>query len=182
VKSSAPFWLEPVADWAPDDLLVFRNGILNIRRYVEGTSDCFMQLTPKLFYKHQVDFDFNPDGPLPNEWLKFLDSLDQGDDWRLLLQQIMGYCLWRDYNLQKFFMLVGPTRCGKGTITTVMENLVGKTAVCAPNLETFAEPFGLENSVEKQMALVPEAEFPKRARAAVSPTLTTPFICPMGNA
>lgn len=158
----APFWLEEREDWSADDLLVFNNCVLNLRQYIEQRDDYIQPRTPKLFYESQANFDFAPDAPEPREWHKFLESLELSDDWIGFLQQVMGYCLWPAYDLQKFFMLVGPTRCGKGTITTVLENLVGgERAVCGPGLKDFASPFGLEQAVGKRLALVPEIRLPR---------------------
>jgi phage/plasmid-associated DNA primase len=108
-----------------DDLLTFRNGILNVRNFIERHAEYFIPPTAKLFYEHQAQFDFDPHAPCPAEWHRFLDSLERSDTWRMSLQQIMGYCLWLGYDLQKFFVLVGPPRSGKGTIATVLESLVG---------------------------------------------------------
>jgi len=164
----SPFWLDPVGDWEADDLLTFRNGILNVRNFIERRGEHFIPPTAKLFYEHQAQFDFDPCAPHPAEWQRFLDSLERGDMWRASLQQIMGYCLWLGYDLQKFFVLVGPPRSGKGTIATVLENLVGgEAAVCAPGLEDFTR-FGLEQAIGKRLAIVPEIDLPRKHREIIA--------------
>jgi putative DNA primase/helicase len=66
-------------------------------------------------------------------------------------------------------MLIGPTRCGKGTIVRVIRDLVGGTsAVCAPSLKNFAKDFGLEQAIGKQLALVPEVNPPREAAEIVA--------------
>jgi len=162
------FWLEPAGDWEADDLLTFRNGILNVRNFRQCRSDSFMPPTAKLFYEHQAQFDFDPHASRPVEWHRFLDSLEQDDHWRECLQQIMGYCLWPGYDLQKFFVLVGPPRSGKGTIATVLEDLLGgEPAVCAPGLEDFTR-FGLEQAIGKHLAVVPEIDLPRKHREIIA--------------
>ena len=133
VSWQSPFWLREREDWDANDLLCFRNGVLNVRRYVEDRQPYFIPPTVDLFYEHQASFDFPTEAPPPpNEWHRFLDSLDQDNEWRKCLQEIMGYCLWRNYDLQKFFMLIGPPRSGKGTIVNVIRELVGgEAAACA---------------------------------------------------
>ena len=75
----------------------------------------------------------------------------------------MGYCLWLGYDLQKFFMLIGPPRAGKGIIATVIEDLVGGSlAACAPDLKNFADEFGLEDAISKRVAIVPEVRMPDK--------------------
>jgi P4 family phage/plasmid primase-like protien len=164
VSWQSPFWLQPYEDWDANDLLCFRNGILNIGRFIEGRQPHFIPLTVKLFYEHQATFDFPAEvPPRPDEWHRFLDSLGQDEEWKNCLQEIMGYCLWLNYDLQKFFMIVGPPRSGKGTIATVIENLVGGSrAVCAPELKNFADDFGLQQAISKRIAVVPEVRMPDK--------------------
>lgn len=160
--AQAPFWLERFNDWDPEDLLVFKNCILNVRRYIEDASDCTVPVTPKLFFEHRAAFDFDANATRePPHWFQFLASLDRDENWIPFLQEIMGYCLWQKYDLQKFFVLIGPTRSGKGTINGVLENLVGgKPAVCGLSLQSFVDQFGLESAIAKRIAFVPEIRLP----------------------
>ncbi len=157
IAAQSPFWLEG-HDWDADDLLCFKNGVLNVRRFVDNEADYFMPLTPKLFYEYRAAFSFEQNAPRPDTWHAFLGSLAQDDDWIECLQQIMGYLLLLDYDLQKYFMLVGPPRSGKGTIANVMTNLLGgPRAICGPKLSDFASEFGLQQAIGKRLAIVPEA-------------------------
>jgi putative DNA primase/helicase len=159
--AQAPFWLTPHT-WNADDLHVFRNGILNVRRYISAEPDFFIARTPKLFFEQSANFDFAMVAPEPTEWKKFLASLGQDAEWHRCLQQIVGYCLWRGYDLQKFFMLAGPPRSGKGTIVKVLTDLLGGSlAVCSPGFADFHSDFGLEQAIGKCLAIVPEATLPK---------------------
>lgn len=169
VSTQPPFWLNQHEEWAPSDLLVFRNGILNVRRHLKA-KECFIPVTPRLFYDYQAPFDFDPQAPEPVAWQWFLDSLEQDDDWLGLLQEIMGYCIWGAYDLQKYFVMFGPPRSGKGTIANVLTDLVGgASAVCSPSLQDFAESFGLEQTIGKRLAIVPEIDAAgKKARQIVA--------------
>ena len=167
ISEVPPFWLKPHDDWQADDLLCFNNGILNIRRYLEDKG-CFIPPTPSLFSEHRATFDFKQSAAEPTEWLRFLETLDQDDDWYTLLQQMMGYSLWLGYDLQKLFQIVGPRRSGKGTITKVLIDLLGgPPAVCSPGLEQFADDFGLEQAIGKRLALIPEAAMPTKKVAHI---------------
>jgi len=160
-----PFWLEPHDDWEAEDVLAFSNGILNLRYYAEDhpPSEQFIPPTPSLFSEHRIEFDYVPDAEEPVVWNRFLESLDQDKEWYTLLQQIMGYSLWLGWDLQKYFQIVGPRRSGKGTIATVVMNLVGgKPAVCGPGLKDFVDQFGLEQGIGKRLAIVPEVTVPKK--------------------
>ena len=71
-----------------------------------------------------------------------------------LLQEVFGYLLTPDTSMQKFFLLLGPTRSGKGTITKVLTKLIGKRSICSPTLGKFGERFGLEAALGKQLATI----------------------------
>ena len=52
--------------------------------------------------------------------------------------------------------MVGPKRCGKGTVARVVKNLVGPDNVVAPNLSNLPAQFGRQSLIGKQLALVPD--------------------------
>lgn len=169
-NAQAPFWLGQ-HDWNPDDLFVFRNGILNVRRYIEGQSSFFIDPTPKLFFLHAAAFDFSQQVTRPERWLTFLDSLGQPPEWHTALQQVMGYLLWAGYDLQKYFQFVGPKRAGKGIVAGVLSGLQGgKHSVCSLGLEDFATTFGLEDAIDKRLAIIPEATLPSKGMRKIVST------------
>lgn len=159
-EAQAPFWLGPHG-WNPNDLLVFRNGVLNVRHYLGGLSDYLLPLSPKLYFHHAATFEFNPSAKPPERWFAFLDSLGQDETWKSCLQQIMGYLIWCGYDLQKFFQFVGPTRAGKGIIAGVLKGLLGgEHSAGSLRLRDFATEFGLEDALDKRLIIVPEVTLP----------------------
>jgi putative DNA primase/helicase len=59
-------------------------------------------------------------------WLDFLNDLWPDDAESIdTLQEIAGYLLTARTDLQKFFMIIGPPRSGKGTIIRVLTALLG---------------------------------------------------------
>lgn len=162
-----PFWLEQYEDWNPDDLLVFQNGIVNIQKWLLH-EESFIPLTAKLYHEQQTQFDFDSSVVECPEWQAFLASLDQDFDWYDLLQEIMGYCLWLDHDLQKIFMFVGSKRGGKGTIVRVLEQLLGgDSAVCGLELEDFAKQFGLEKTLGKRLGTFGDIDMPEKHRTQI---------------
>ena len=64
------------------------------------------------------------------EWHKFLESIWPGNTaLKNQLQEFMGYCLTADNSLQKFAIFIGKSRGGKGVITDIMREMVGKFTV-----------------------------------------------------
>ncbi len=158
---SPPFWLTEDYESDPLDLLVLKNGILDVPAWAQGRGH-FSPRTSQLFTEAVGTYDFDPTCTEAPSWFGFLESLDKGPEWWALLQQIMGSCLCAGYDLQKIFMLFGPPRCGKGTIVRVLEGMLGRQNVCSPSLADFAKPFGLEQALGKRLAVVPEVAFPSK--------------------
>jgi P4 family phage/plasmid primase-like protien len=167
VTAQPPLWLTP-NESDPLDLLVLRNGNLNIRHFVEGREH-FTPRTSRLFYQHVANFDYSPTAPRPVVWHLFLESLERPQEWYDALQEFIGYWLWPAFDLQKYWELVGPPRSGKGTICNVVRDLLGGiNAVCAPSLGDFATPFGLQQAIGKRLAIVPEVRLPDDPHEIVS--------------
>lgn len=116
--------------------------------------------TPDLFTRNALDFDFNPDAGKPVRWLAFLKQLwpaPEDQDQIDTLQEMFGYMLVPDTSQQKIFMLLGPTRSGKGTIARVLRRLVGAQNSAGPTMGSLGEPFGLEPLIGKQLAVIADA-------------------------
>ena len=147
-----PCWLEEDElglDYPADEILACGNGLLHLPT---GT---LMESTPRFFTRNGLPYDYDPAAPKPERWLRFLDEVWGHDPEQItLLQEVFGYLLTPDTSMQKFFLFLGPTRSGKGTITKVLTKLVGKRSVCSPTLAKFGERFGLEAALGKQLATV----------------------------
>lgn len=75
-----------------------------------------------------------------------------------LLQEWFGYCLSADTSLQKAMIFVGKKRSGKGTICSVLQELIGSGNWCAFSLSDLSTSFGLSELVNKAVAVVGEVE------------------------
>ena len=103
----------------------------------------------------------------PN-WLHFLEQLWEQDPQSIdCLQEIFGYFLEPSNDLQKIFMLIGPTRSGKGTISRVIEAMLGASVV-KPSLTDFTATFGLEQIIGRSLAIVPDGRLGRDANSAVA--------------
>lgn len=156
---SPPCWLEEDdlgLDYPADEILACRNGLLHL------PSGKLMELTPRFFTRNGLPYDFDPAAPEPDRWLKFCDEVWGHDPAQVtLLQEVFGYLLTPDTSMQKFFLFLGPTRSGKGTITKVLTKLIGKRSICSPTLAKFGERFGLEAALGKQLATISDMRLGK---------------------
>lgn len=163
----APAWINGVSGPEPIVLVAARNGLVNLAEYAEGNCDAIRPATPDFFNLHAVDFEVSMTPGKPTHWLAFLDSL-WGDDHQAvaLLQEWMGYLLTADNSKQAALMLIGPPRCGKGTITRTIQRLIGAANCCASDLDSLAEPFGLADLYGKSLCLIEDAQFGKKSDPA----------------
>ena len=62
--------------------------------------------------------------------------------------------------------MVGPTRCGKGTIARTLTELVGRDNVAAPTLASLSTNFGLAPLIGKPLAIIADARLGSRSDPA----------------
>lgn len=157
-----PFWIGE-HDWQHDwqhqwqaaDCVPFRNGILHVPSWLAGR-ECFRPPTPQLFNRHRLAFDFDPNAPPPQRWLRFLRELWEDEDCHDLLHEWGGLaCLTLDTSHQKMMMMHGKTRSGKGTIISIFAAMTGGNHA-AQNLRGALGEFGLAPLLGKQLWIVPD--------------------------
>jgi len=148
-----PAWLGGTPQPTPDDIIVFRNGLLHL------PSQRLISPTPQFLALNALNIDWYANAPAPRRWLSFLRQLWPDDPESIdTLQMIFGYCLVRATELQKAFMVVGPIRSGKGTIGRVLTALVGRENIASPTLSTLGRPFGRQSLINKRLALIGDAK------------------------
>lgn len=152
-----PVWLEGDHP-APAGLLPMRNGIFDL------AAGRLHPLDPDFFTLNVLPYDYVPNAPAPADWLKFLGQL-WGEDRAAIacLQEWFGYLLTPDTRQQKILMLIGPKRCGKGTLLRVAQALIGPGNAASPTLGSLAGPFGLQPLLGKSLATVGDARLSGRA-------------------
>jgi putative DNA primase/helicase len=111
---------------------------------------------------NSLPFAYEPDLPEPQTWLGFLETLWPNDDGIeggaiCALQEMIGYIVSGRTNLQKIFLLIGPPRSGKGTIASVIENLVGHQSYVGVPFAQLGQEFGMAVLIGKSVMVVPDA-------------------------
>lgn len=145
-------------DVAAHEIVAFQNGFLH------HPSRSLLPSTDRLFCVSSLDFDYDPGAREPTEWLKFLHSLWPDDPESIsTLAEMFGYLLTDDTSQQKMFMLIGPPRCGKGTILRILEALVGYANRVSPSLASLGTQFGLQPLIGKRLAMISDARLSGRA-------------------
>lgn len=148
---TCPCWLgEEIAP--QDEIVCCQNGLLHV------PTRKLLPHTPKFFNTNCIGYRFEPQAPVPEAWLKFLDEILEGDEEaKSALQEFSGLALTPITRFQKGLMIVGPPRSGKGTIAKVQTDLVGRENVCSPTLAGLSQNFGLASMIDKRLAIISDA-------------------------
>src|SRR5262249_1397937 len=113
-------------------------------------------------------FSYDSERSEPVEWLRFLAQLWPNDAESIdALQQMFGYFVSGDRRLQKLFVIVGPKRAGKNTIARIARPLIGERHCAGPTLSSLAGPFGLQQLLDKSLAVIGDARLSGRTDHAV---------------
>jgi putative DNA primase/helicase len=178
-RTEDPSWLIEDPPFPAHEILPCKNFLVHLPSWVAGGgSAAVREPHPNLFARHALDYDFDPEAPEPVEWLHFLGSKTIPDHpgvhqlWPddresvAALQEWLGYLLVPDVSQHKILLLVGPTRCGKGTIARVVQALVGIANVANPTLSGLGTQFGLQPLVGKMVAIIADARMSGRSDMA----------------
>lgn len=148
-----PFeWIEP-GDAAnapePNDLILASNGILNFK-----TGE-LLPHSPLYFATGLPNWDYDPDAKCPlwmeklSEWLH--------PSYHPTLQQFAGYLLTPDTSIEVLLAMIGVRRGGKGSITRILQALVGKQHHASVMLNDLAGEYGLAGMMDKRAIFIPDA-------------------------
>lgn len=133
-------------------MIAFQNAIFDWKRFLEGKSirESIERPNPDLVVFHKIphnlitdtEYDGNLEGLAeklcPNTLRTFKEWVD---DFWINLFEIIGYCLYPKYDLNKAFLLVGEGSNGKSTYLRFLEDILGSENVkhiplqslCGPN-------------------------------------------------
>lgn len=104
-----------------------RNGLLDL----ETLQIC--PHSPDYLSTAQIDVVYNPEAKAL-KIQKFLSEVAQSGD-VALIEEIVGWLLWPDYNVHKAVMLLGPGRNGKGTLLRLITAFLGQKSISNVTLQ-----------------------------------------------
>lgn len=162
-----PAWLDGRATPAAKDVISTQAGLLHL------TTRRIQKHSPEFFTQTTLPYAYDEDAQPPKEWLRFLNSLwpheTNPSEMRTqdVLQEVFGYLLSGETGQQKIFLLVGPPRSGKGTISKILIDLLGAANVASSTLSGFSQNFGLQGLIGKTLTLIPDARLSAKSDASV---------------
>jgi len=156
-----PDWLSGDPPFPAHEVLSTTDRLLHLPSLISGTF-AGLSPTPMLFTANCLNYTFDPVATCPH-WHGLMNSIWPDDpDSIESLQEWFGYLLLPDTRQHKLLMLIGPPRSGKGTITRVLQSLLGEGNVASPTLSSLSGPFGLWPLLNRFVALIPDARLSGR--------------------
>ena len=86
-----------------------------------------------MIFLKKIPIKYNPNADCP-KIKEFINQIMREED-VVVLQELAGYCLWKDYPIQKAFALVGEGSNGKSTFLRLLTKLLGKENVSSISLQ-----------------------------------------------
>ena len=159
-----PSWLGPsLCD--PHLVVPCKNGLLLLADWIydPSSTDALIPHTKDFFSTACLPYAYDPEAACPN-WEAFLGEVFEGDPESVReLQKMFGYFLTASNRYEKIFIFKGLPRGGKGTIVTVLQELVGISNIASPSLQGLGKDFGFGNMLGKTVCLVNEANADKQS-------------------
>jgi len=108
--------------------------LINVKNGIFDMEKCeLMDHTSDIIFTNELPVDYNPKADCPNI-KKFLKEILHKDDIPVV-QEIVGYCLLRDYCFAKAVMLLGEGANGKSSLLNLVVALLGEDNIATPSLQ-----------------------------------------------
>jgi poxvirus D5 protein-like len=116
-------------------MIAFRNGLLNIE------DDSFVQFTHEHIITNIIPWDYNPNAyyQLTDEVMNNISCHDK--EIRQLLEEMIGYCMFRRNELGKAFILTGSGSNGKSTFLNMLKTMISKKNLSVLDLKKLDDRF-----------------------------------------
>jgi len=128
------------------DEIVLKNGIYDLKKKI------LKRFTPRKIFFNNIPIKYKP-GIKPEKTINFISEIVENPDDVDLIQELLGYCLYNDYQIEKAFMFNGSGRNGKGQLLELIKNFIGVDNTTGLPLQRLTDENGF-NIQELQNKLV----------------------------
>lgn len=117
------------------NMIVFKNGVHNI------ISDEFLSFSREIIINNKINWNYNPTAysSLVDETLNKIACNDK--EVRMLLEEVIGYCMYRRNELGKAFILIGDKSNGKSTFLDMVKTMLGDENIASLDLGELGDRF-----------------------------------------
>ena len=159
IKNDPPCWTRGVSGSKPENLICFKNGVIDVEEYINGRVTLH-EPHPDFFSTTSCPYDFNgdADSKFVDDFL--LETYGGNRDCADLLWEWCGYLLVPDTSFEKMMLLQGSPRSGKGTVIEMASNIVGADQHCTTTLRAMTERFGLQPFLGKHLCTLGDVRNP----------------------
>lgn len=119
-----------------DNEVLLKNGVLNTENFE------FTKHDPERYFLLQVPVKYDTDADCP-KFKNFLEEVLPNKIERDTIIELFGYCLVKNYSIQKWFMFLGEGSNGKGTLLSTLRTFLGAENISAVELQEFEKPFSI---------------------------------------
>ena len=164
IEKDPPVWLDKEEHPHPNNLIIFKNGMLDVVEYIKDNIVLYNP-DPRLFTYNVFPYAFDE-----NVWSNlYEDTCNQifSEDAECIraLAQWFGYNLVPDMTQEKLMIFIGDTRTGKSTILETLHGMLGKNQYSATSFQALANTHGLYSLIGKLAATLGDARTPRRGEA-----------------
>ncbi len=114
----------------PSNLVPLENGVLDLSKNPFELK----QHTPEYMFFNKIPVKYAPEADCP-AIKKFLREITNAEEDVALLEEVIGFCLYREYFVAKALMLVGDGSNGKSTFLNLVKQFLGTVNVSGRSLQ-----------------------------------------------
>jgi putative DNA primase/helicase len=137
------------------NLIPLKNGVLNI-----DTME-LRPVSPEYMFFNKIPVEYDPKADCPRI-RKFFSEIVNGPEEVTVLEEVIGYCLYREYFITKALMLVGGGNNGKSTFLNLVKAFLGADNVSGRGLHEFEDNRFAKADLLGKLANI-HADLPDRA-------------------
>jgi P4 family phage/plasmid primase-like protien len=115
--------------------IVVDNGILDTKNRIQYDHN------PDEKHINKIPIFYNPEAKITPEFEDFLKTIFVGVEWQIpIVQEMFGFCLYKEYLLEKFFFLVGDGGNGRSILLNVLTDFLGLNNISGLTLHEVCKP------------------------------------------
>jgi len=115
--------------------IVVNNGILDTKNRI------LFAHSPEEIHINKIPIFYDPEAKIMPEFEEFLKTVFKNVEWQIpIVQEMFGFCLYKEYFLEKFFFLVGDGGNGRSVLLNILTDFLGVNNISGLTLHEICKP------------------------------------------